>query len=188
MQALNGPLLGLVQKLDALGSRTLSGLAQAMKTSQLTFADIAPYVLANPQGYNRAPVVVRENYELLVMTLLPGQMSFPHDHSGSICVLRVVRGEATEGCYLIAADGFVELEYEEAVRTGEVRAFQDASVHTVRNAPSSGETLVTVHAYAPPLRDFRRFVLRPELRSTPGKPFPASFRRSSLSAAASAAR
>lgn len=168
MQALYGPLLGLVQKLDALGSRTsLSGLAQAMKTSQLTFADIAPYVLANPQGYNPAPVVVRENYELLVMTWLPGQMSFSHDHSGSICVLWVVRGEATEGRYRIAADGFVELEYEEVVRTGEVKAFQDASVHTVRNAPSSGETLVTVHAYAPPLRDIRRFVLRPEPRSTP---------------------
>ncbi|MGJ0452107.1 MAG: FAD/NAD(P)-binding protein [Methylocystis sp.] len=160
--ALHGGLLELVRKLDALGpSPSLTDLAHTMKASQLTTADVAPFVRTNPQSDNRAPVVVRKHYELLVMTWLPGQASIPHDHDGSICVLQVVQGEAAEGCYRIATDGFVDLEYEETVRTGEVTAFGDAGVHTVRSASQIGETLVTVHAYAPPLRDFRRFVPRP---------------------------
>jgi len=126
---------------------------------------VAPFVQTNPQSYNRAPVVVREHYELLVMTWLPGQASVPHDHNGSTCVMHVVHGEATEGCHRVAADGFVDLEYEEVARTREFSAGQDAGVHTVRNASRAGETLVTAHVYAPPLRDFRRFVPRPKLRS-----------------------
>ena len=98
------------------------------------------------------------------MTWLPGQGSTPHDHNGSTCVMQVVQGEATEGCHRVATDGFVDLEYEEVVRTGEITAGQDAGVHTVRNASTAGETLVTVHVYAPPLRDFRRFVPPPKLQ------------------------
>jgi predicted metal-dependent enzyme (double-stranded beta helix superfamily) len=166
MHTLGGRLLELVRKLDALGPRpSLIDLAHAIEASQLTPADVAPFVQTNPQSYNRAPVVVRENYELLVMTWLPGQASVPHDNNDSTCVMHVVHGEATEGCHHVAADGFVDLEYEKVVRTGEVSAGQDAGVHTVRNASSAGGTLVTVHVYAPPLRDYRRFVPRPKLQS-----------------------
>ncbi|HTV31566.1 MAG TPA: hypothetical protein VME69_00405 [Methylocella sp.] len=59
--------------------------------------------------------------------------------AGSICVVRVVQGKATEGYHRIAADGFVDLEYEEVMRAGEVKAFQDAGVQTVRNASPAGE-------------------------------------------------
>ncbi len=75
--------------------------------------------------------------------------------------MQVVQGEAIEGCYEIAPDGYVDLQYETAARTGAVMAGQDAGVHTVRNPSENGELLITVHAYAPPLQDFRRFTLRP---------------------------
>jgi uncharacterized NAD(P)/FAD-binding protein YdhS len=173
MHTLDGRLLELVGKLDSLGPRpSLIDLAHAIEASQLTPADVAPFVQTNPRSYNRAPVVVREHYELLVMTWLPGQASVPHDHNGSTCVMRVMHGEATEGCHCVASDGFVDLEYEEVVRTGEVSAGQDAGIHTVRNASRAGETLVTVHVYAPPLRDFRRFV--PRLRSDRRRTIPDS--------------
>lgn len=175
MYTLSGRLLELVRKLDALGPRaSLIDLAHALEVSQLTLADVAPFVQMNPQNYNRVPVILREHYELLVMTWLPGQASVPHDHNGSTCVMQVVQGEATEGCYRVATDGFVDLEYEEVVRIGEVTAGQDAGVHTVRNASPVGETLVTVHAYAPPLRDFRRFVPRPEPRGDSRRTIPDS--------------
>jgi uncharacterized NAD(P)/FAD-binding protein YdhS len=167
MHALSVRLLELVQKLDSLGPcPSLAALEQAMKASQLTLADVAPFVQPNPQSYNRSAVVVREHYDLLVMTWLPGQASVPHDHGRSVCVLRVIQGKAAEVCYRVAADGFVDPEYEEQVRAGEVRACQDAGIHTVRNPSSTGETLVTVHVYAPRLRNFRQFVLRPEQRGS----------------------
>jgi uncharacterized NAD(P)/FAD-binding protein YdhS/predicted metal-dependent enzyme (double-stranded beta helix superfamily) len=163
MRTLNDRLRELVRELDGLGSEpTLAALAHAMQRVKLTSEDVAPYVQPKPQSYNRVPVVVREAYDLLVMTWLPGQGSVPHDHSGSICTMRVVQGEATEGCYHVAPDGYVDLQYETAVRCGEVIAGHDSGVHTLRNSSPTGEVLVTVHVYAPPLRDFRQFKPRPE--------------------------
>jgi uncharacterized NAD(P)/FAD-binding protein YdhS len=96
------------------------------------------------------------------MTWLPGQASVPHDHAGSICAMQVVEGEAVEGSYRVAADGYVDLEYETPVGNGEVIAGQDAGVHTVRNPSRAGGLLVTVHVYAPPMKEVRQFTPRPE--------------------------
>lgn len=164
MNTFNGQLLELVEHLDALGPEpSLIGLAHAMESVHLTLADIAPFVQTNPKCYNRAHVIMRDHYELLVMTWLPGQASVPHDHNGCICIMRVVQGEeAAEAHYRLGPDGFVDLEYEQIVGNGQVSAGQDAGIHSVRNASVTGEILVTLHAYAPPLQDFRRFILRPE--------------------------
>ena len=166
MQNLNGRLLDLVRELDGLGSQpSLAALAHALQEVSLTLEDVAAYVQTNPRSYHRAPVVLREAYDLLVMTWLPGQASVPHDHSGSICAMQVVQGEAVEGCYQVAADGYVDLQYETAVRRGDILAGHDAGVHTVRNSSQTGEVLVTVHVYAPPLKDFRQFTPRPQTTS-----------------------
>jgi uncharacterized NAD(P)/FAD-binding protein YdhS len=163
MQTLNGRLLDLVRELDGLGKEpTLAALAHALQRANLTPADVAPYVQPTPRNYNRVPVVVREAYDLLVMTWLPGQASVPHDHAGSICAMQVVQGEAVEGSYHVASDGYADLQYETAVRTGKVLAGHDAGVHAVRNARPTGELLVTVHVYSPPLRDIHQFRPRPE--------------------------
>ncbi len=166
MSAPHGRLRELVDKLNALGRDiTLVKLAQALEWANLSIGDVADFVESNPRGYNRARVAFCEQFELLVMTWLPGQRSVPHDHAGSICVMQVLQGTAIEGAFRVGADGYVDLEYETSVRTGEVTAGQDAGIHGVRNAeisgPQTGETLVTVHIYAPPLGEFRRFIQRP---------------------------
>jgi uncharacterized NAD(P)/FAD-binding protein YdhS len=163
MRLLNGRLLELVRELDSLGPEpTLAAVGHAMQRVNLSAADVAAYVQPTARTYNRVPVVVREAYELLVMTWLPGQASVPHDHSGSLCAMQVMQGAAVEGCYHLAPDGYVDLQHETVVHRGEVLAGQDAGVHTMRNASPSGELLVTVHVYTPPLRDFRQFRPRPK--------------------------
>jgi uncharacterized NAD(P)/FAD-binding protein YdhS len=163
MRSPNGRLLDLVRELDGLGKEpTLAALGHAMQRVPLTAEDVAAFIRPTPRSYNRVPVVVRDAYDLLVMTWLPGQASAPHDHSGSICAMRVVQGEAAEGCYHVAPDGYVDLQYETPVWCGQVLAGQDAGVHTIRNASTDGEWLVTVHVYSPPLRDIRMFRPRPE--------------------------
>jgi len=160
-----GPLAGLVRELDASrGEPSLTQLADALAAAKLTVADVAAYVKETPGVYHRASVVRREHYELLILTWLPGQGSAPHDHSGSISAMLVLQGEALEGSWRIAPDGYAELAYETVVRQGEMTAWQDAGVHTVRNVATSAEAMISVHIYAPPLREFRRFVLRPEPR------------------------
>ncbi len=166
-----GRLSELAGKLDALGSApNLVDLADAMESVQLTLADVAAYVRTNPRNYNRALVALREHYELLVMSWLPGQKSVPHDHAGSICIMQVLQGEAIEGSFRVASDGYVDFDYETTVACGEITAGADAGVHTVRNSAGALQPLVTVHVYAPPLKDFRRFIQRTETPAAGGGP------------------
>jgi uncharacterized NAD(P)/FAD-binding protein YdhS len=156
-----GPLAQLVRKLDSLrADASLPNLADALESSNLSPDDVARYVQESTKGYHRAMVVRREHYELLVLTWLPGQGSVPHDHASSVSAMLVLNGVALEGSWRISRDGYVELEYETAVPTGKLTAWQDAGVHTVRNAANSDERLVTVHVYSPPLSEFRRYAQR----------------------------
>ena len=156
-----GALAALIQQLDdAAAAWTPLDLVRAVESAQVTPDEVAPFVRRGLQSYYRMPVVVRENYEMLVLTWSAGQGSPPHEHSGSVCVVRIVRGTATEAYYSIASDGFVDIEYEETVATDRVTSLHDAGVHSIRNASSAGETLVTLHVYSPPLRAGRRFVSR----------------------------
>lgn len=158
-------LLELIKNLDDLaGEPTLIGIARAMEEVHLGVEPIQPFVRTNPLTYNRARVILRDHYELWVMTWLPGQASVPHDHTGSVCAVRVIEGTAIESCYRAASDGFVDLEYETVVHPGQVSAGQDSGIHTLRNPSTQGERLVTIHVYAPPLKDFRRFIPRPKPR------------------------
>ncbi len=63
-------------------------LAQA----NLDRAEVAPYIEQRADTYARRCVVRRENYEVLVLTRCPSQGSVAHDHSGSLCGLKVVQG------------------------------------------------------------------------------------------------
>lgn len=164
----DGRLAGLVRALDELRAEpTLTQLADALVAAKLRIDDVAAYVTATPGAYHRASVVRRDHYELLVLTWLPGQGSAPHDHAGSVSAMLVLQGEAKEGTWRIAADGYVDLADETPVREGELTAWQDAGVHTVRNSEGAATPLVSVHVYAPPLRAFRRFAARPASDAAP---------------------
>lgn len=161
MDALNGSLGDLVRRLDALEHDcSLVKLTAAVEAARLTVADVASYVKETPRGYHRGLVVRRDHYELLILTWLPGQGSVPHDHSGSVSAMQVLAGQAAEGCWRLSPDGYADLEFETTIRRGEMTAWQDAGLHTVRNSAADGSTLITVHVYAPPLKDFRRFIPR----------------------------
>ena len=161
MASLSPRLQLLVERLDDLGpDTTLAGIARVLTDAALSPGDVAPFVRPTPASYSRVRVVRNERYELLVLTWLPGQASPAHDHTGSVCVLQVIHGTAVEAEYSVASDGYADIEYETTATAGRVSGGQDAGVHTVRN-PSAAEPLVTVHVYAPPLKDVRRYTPRP---------------------------
>jgi uncharacterized NAD(P)/FAD-binding protein YdhS len=161
MEELRGRLGDLVRRLDHLPELTLTKLVDAIRQAELCVADVARYVRETPQHYHRGTVIRRDNYELLVLTWTPGQGSVPHDHAGSISAMQVLHGNAIEGTWRTAFDGYVDLDFETPLGASEMTAWQDAGVHTVRNSADSSTTLITVHVYAPPRKDFRRYVPRP---------------------------
>jgi uncharacterized NAD(P)/FAD-binding protein YdhS len=165
----NPPITGtlkmdaLITSLVRLGPRpSIREVHSALDQSRLDHADIAPWIQTDDRRYFRNRVAITDAFEVLVMTWLPGQSSVPHDHAGSGCALRVMQGQALERTYTQADDGFVDAWSELTIDQHQSVAGDDGGIHSVHNEDASGRTLVTLHVYAPPLKDFRRYVARPE--------------------------
>jgi cysteine dioxygenase len=105
--------------------------------------------------YARNLVLRTPQFELLVLCWHPGQHSTIHDHAGALNAIRVRSGELTSRVFRPAAgaaqgSGPVEFVSEEHVGPGDPLVGVDrGGIHQL--ADSSGEPLVTVHVYAPPL-------------------------------------
>lgn len=156
----NQNLVWLIRELDAhsgvLDELTVRGL---LTKANLDPAEVAPYIEERADAYARRCVIRRENYELLVLTWLPSQGSVAHDHSGSLCGLKVVQGTLTEQLFEEAADGCVRKTISSRVDAGQVIVDPGVVIHALTNDGATNELLVTVHVYSPPLPEVRRYAV-----------------------------
>ncbi len=127
--------------------------------ADLSPTDAAPYVERRAGSYSRRCIVRRENYELLVLTWLPSQGSVAHDHSGSLCSLKVVQGALTEKLFEQGSDGHVRQTAATQSGLGHILVDPGVVVHALSNDGESAELLVTVHIYSPPLPEIRRYAV-----------------------------
>jgi predicted metal-dependent enzyme (double-stranded beta helix superfamily) len=96
-----------------------------------------------------------DDYEVWLLSWLPGQGTGFHDHGGSAGAFTVARGALQEW----TAPGGRPSPVAASRAQGEVRSFGSWYVHHVINA--SAEPAVSVHAYSPPLESMRRFEFGP---------------------------
>lgn len=108
-------------------------------------------------GYARNLVCRTPAFELLVLCGRPGHKTTIHDHAGALNAIRVHSGELTSRTFR-RADGAVGLagpvarDGEERVRpTDELIGVGRDGIHQLAN--ESGDDLVTIHIYAPPLTE-----------------------------------
>jgi predicted metal-dependent enzyme (double-stranded beta helix superfamily) len=87
------------------------------------------------------------DYEVWLISWLPGQATGFHDHGGSSGAFAVALGELAE--HGVSGDRMVA--------TGQVRGFGPGYVHDVRN--ESAAPAVSVHVYSPPLSAMQRYDL-----------------------------
>ena len=88
--------------------------------------------------------------ELIVLIVwLPGQFSPPHDHGGSTCTLRIMRGIATEQRFERVADGRVRVVEEDRYIPGSIVSCDGADIHSLGNDRTNADPLVTLHVYRP---------------------------------------
>jgi uncharacterized NAD(P)/FAD-binding protein YdhS/predicted metal-dependent enzyme (double-stranded beta helix superfamily) len=113
-------------------------------------------------GYSRQRVARTEFFEILVAAWLPGQSTGAHDHAGSASAFKILSGTAQETLYARAPDSMVDPIGTRDWHEGEVGLDAGDVIHAVRNACAAGKLLVSVHVYALPLRQLRRFTVRPE--------------------------
>ncbi len=152
---------GLVASLQALHDLTrplsesevrelLSSLSQSTK-------ELAAFERFDAESYCRNRIFSNSFVDILLLCWRPGQRTPIHDHAGSTCGVYVMRGEAIEIGFAPSGMGPLIPSGSHAVSSGEVTVSSDNDIHLVANYSSSGEDLVTVHCYSPPLRSMRVF-------------------------------
>jgi cysteine dioxygenase len=121
-----------------------------MQTLDLSAEDVEPYTRFDDDRYRRNLMHEGSGFQALVLCWKPGQRSPIHDHRGSSCGVRVLRGVATETIFQRGRDGMLAASRSHQMATGEVCGSEDMDIHQVSNL-SRDEPLVTLHVYSPPL-------------------------------------
>jgi cysteine dioxygenase len=142
----------LIAFLDTLNGRApLAELVAELAELQVACDELREYVRFSEKQYARN--LVREGpwYQLLVLCWKNGQRSPIHDHAGSTCVLRVLRGVMTETTFAFTPNGHVKAIGSRDLGAGQVCGTQDDDLHQVSNLQAGDADLVTLHVYTPKL-------------------------------------
>jgi hypothetical protein len=91
------------------------------------------------------------NYEVWLLSWLPGQQTGFHDHGDAVGAFAIADGELLESTATVGSTAVRGRE----LGAGAVRSFGAAHLHNVRN--TSAAPAVSVHAYSPPLSAMRRY-------------------------------
>jgi cysteine dioxygenase len=152
-QAPGFSLAALVETLAALDATPrLHELRGWLQSVEVEAAALRPHIGFKSGTYARHRVFRNEFVELLVLCWRPGQQTPIHDHNGSYGMVRVCSGVMWETLFELGADG-EGLRYQTArewTRDGLTGA-DVPDIHQLGNPEVSGQDLITLHLYAPPL-------------------------------------
>jgi len=161
-------LAGLAAKISALKSRpALEEVNRWLGAAAVSEDELRPYVSFKEGTYARHRVLLSEFAELLVLCWRPGQRTPIHDHAGSFGAVRVLRGVMWETIFEL--EGGRGLTYARAREwtAGDITGADVPDIHQLGNPDVSGQDLVTLHLYAPPLTSLNVYkVGRKESTST----------------------
>jgi cysteine dioxygenase len=144
------PLLERCRRLTAGGAPSEADLHAAVASGDVSDAELAPLLMPAPfRPYGRNVFLDAPGFEAMIATWSRAYPCAPHDHGGSIGVVRVLRGAATHRTYALA-DGELRVTDERRVLRGQVIACAPDVVHSMVDA-ADPEPLVTLHLYAAPI-------------------------------------
>lgn len=142
----------LLRYLDRLEDRaSLPELTERLQRLELDARDVASFLRFAEPTYQRVLVRAGPWYHLWVLCWKNGQRSPIHDHIGSRCAVRVLRGTATITDFVFAANGHIKAVGSRDYPAGSVLGNEDNDLHQVSNLQGGAADLVTLHIYSPPL-------------------------------------
>jgi cysteine dioxygenase len=142
----------LIDKLQGQAAPpAIENITSWLSNVQITQSDLEPYLGFKEGNYWRHRVCRNQAVEMLIICWRPGQRTPIHDHNGSHGVVRVQQGLMWETIF--AYDDKRGLCYQSGREcpTGEVTGAGVPDIHQLGNPDVSGQDLITVHVYAPPL-------------------------------------
>src|SRR5207237_889793 len=145
-------LESLFAYLDSLETRApLKQLIGVMTDLEVDCDQLASFIHFSERGYARNLVRGGPWYNALVLCWKNGQRSPIHDHKGSSCGVRVLRGTATETLCEFAPNGHVKAVFSRDHYAGDVCGSEDTDLHQISNLQADDADLITLHVYSPPL-------------------------------------
>jgi cysteine dioxygenase len=122
-----------------------------LETAAISAEELQPYIGFKEGNYWRHRVCRNEFVEMLVLCWRPGQRTPIHDHNGSHGGVRIYEGMLWETIF--SFDPVRGLEYKSACERvpGSVTGSDIPDIHQLGNSDVSGQDLITIHVYAPPL-------------------------------------
>lgn len=145
-------LAGIVERLSRMGGPpAFEELSALLGGVEITDEELRPYVSFKESTYARHRVHLGEHAELLVLCWRPGQRTPIHDHAGSYGAVRVLRGVMWETIFEMDGDEGLVYRSSREWMPGYVTGADVPDIHQLGNPDVSGQDLVTLHLYAPPL-------------------------------------
>ena len=153
-------LQAMFHYLDTLPPRPdLARLVDDLSRFEIDLDDLSHHLHFAENGYKRNLVRAAPNYHAWLLCWKNGQRSPIHDHTGSACVVRVLRGTLTETLFEVAANGQIKAAFSRDFAQGSLIASEDTDIHQVSNLQADDADLVTLHVYTPPLNRMNTFSL-----------------------------
>lgn len=131
-----------------LGPPQLGELVRAIAASPQSWRPIVRFT-ADRRWFHR--LALAGDYEVWLLSWLPGQRTGFHDHGDAAGAFAVTQGEL---CESVAAAGRSRVRHRVA-GPGSATCFGGRHLHEVGNVSAS--PAVSVHAYSPPLAAMRRY-------------------------------
>lgn len=142
----------LAEKLNSLQDvPSLDDLNRWLERLDLTEECLRHYRSFKPSTYCRNRVMKNEFAEMLVLCWRPGQKTVIHDHDGSHGAVRVCEGVLWETMFEQDEEGTLRYKVSHEWRGNGVTGADVPDIHVLGNPEVSGQDLITVHIYAPPL-------------------------------------
>lgn len=130
---------------------SLADVYSWLERFQVDWHELSGHVAFKPGTYARHLVVRGEHAEALVLCWRPGQKTPIHDHNGSIGAIRVCKGILWETMFSLDQDGKLGYVTGREWTNGSVTGAEIPDIHQIGNPEISGQDLITLHIYAPPL-------------------------------------
>ena len=142
----------LIEQLNAQTSPpSLEQITSWLANIEISPSDVEPYLGFKEGNYWRHRVFRNDAVEMLIICWRPGQKTPIHDHNGSHGVVRVYQGLMWETIFCYEEERGLCYNTGRECPTGTVTGADVPDIHQLGNPEVSGQDLITVHIYAPPL-------------------------------------
>ena len=142
----------LVERLQSqTAPPTLEELNSWLSNALISAEDVGPYVKFKDGNYSRHRVCRNDAVEMLVLCWRPGHKTPIHDHNGSHGVVRVHAGVLSEHIFKYDPTEGLSFQSGRQCHVGALTGSAVPDIHRLGNPEDSGQDLITIHVYAPPL-------------------------------------